>query len=497
MPVYDPPDSSNAPDKRAWQEGDKRNCRSQQKGIVGIAMPASPPAGKTLGRLVERFRRDRTAQRDYEFLPATLEVLERPPAPLSRAMVLFIVVFAACAVGWASWAGMDIVVSAQGMVVPTGKVKIVQALEPGLVTAIHVRDGQVVKQGDPLITLDGTANREDLQTLEKELAKTELTVLRLNAQLQGDASLFQPPAGANLQTVALHRRLLDQSLAARRQRMDTLATEIRRCRAERQAIIAEVNRLSEALPLAQELYEKKQALAEKMLISGAELLQAQIEINDADHNLDNMQSRLAEVEARLDRAGEEQELARTEYRRDLLDQLTTAQNECEHLRHQIVKAQNRQDHFALRAPSDGLVQQLAIHTVGGVVTAAQPLLVIVPTASGFEVDAKILNKDIGFIEQRQPVSVKVAAFPFTSYGALPGTIEWVAGDAVLDQDLGPVYPVRIFLAGHELPNTVNGRTGRIAPGMTVTADVKVGQRRVIEYFLGPILRYRDQSLREM
>ena len=146
---------------------------------------------------------------------------------------------------------------------------------------------------------------------------------------------------------------------------------------------------------------------------------------------------------------------------------------------------------------DGIVQQLAIHTVGGVVTAAQPLLVIVPTESGFEVEAKVLNKDIGFVAPHQPVSVKVTAFPFTSYGALPGTIEWVAGDAVLDQDLGPVYPVRVSLTGHELPNRVNGRTGRITPGMTVSADVKVGSRRVIEYFLGPILRYRDQSLREM
>ncbi len=495
MSANDPSVRSAAPDERARQEGEKRNCTEQPPGT---ALPlATEPKKTTLDRLGARFLRSRAARRDYEFMPATLEVLERPPAPLSQAMVLFIVVFAACAVGWASWAGMDIVVSASGMVVPTGKVKVVQALEPGLVTAIHVRDGQMVNQGDPLIALDGTANREDLQTLEKELAKTELTVLRLNAQLLGDAATFQPPSSADPRMVALHRRLLDQSLAARRQRMVTLDTEIRRCRAERQAIIAEVDRLGESLPLARELYEKKRALAEKMLISGAELLQAQIEINDADYNLANMQSRLAEVEARLDRAGQERELVRAEYQRDLLVQLAEAQNEREHLRHQIVKTRNRQNHFALRAPSDGLVQQLAIHTVGGVVTAAQPLLIIVPTATGFEVEAKILNKDIGFIEQSQPVSVKVAAFPFTSYGALPGTIEWVAGDAVLDQDLGPVYPVRISLAGHQLPNTVNGRTGMITPGMTVTADVKIGRRRVIEYFLGPILRYRDQSLREM
>ncbi len=469
----------------------KNNARPTG-GVAKLVRPV-----KALRELFTHLSQRREMRRDFEFMPATLEVLDRPPAPFSRFMVVFIVLFAASSLGWATWAGMEIVVSAAGTVVPTGKVKVVQALEPGLVTAIHVRAGQMVRSGELLISLDSSAHREDLQTMIKELAGAELHVLRLTAQLGNDASLFRPASNADAQMVELYRNLLEQSLSAQQERMATLATEIKRCRAERESIETEVRRLRQSLPLARELYAKKQALAKKQLLADAELLQARIEIGDAEHRLTGMRSRLQEVETRIVRAHEERDLAQAEYRRDLLDQLADANKSREQLHHQLAKARSRQQHFELQAPVDGIVQQLAIHTVGGVVTAAQPLLVIVPIDSGFEVEAKILNKDIGFVAAGQPVSVKVAAFPFTSYGALPGMIEWVAGDAVVDQDLGPVYPVRVSLNGYELPNLVNGRRGRVTPGMSVVADIKVGQRRVIEYVLGPILRYRDQSLREM
>jgi hemolysin D len=454
-------------------------------------------AGTSLGRAVTGYRKRSQSRRDYEFLPATLEVLDRPPAPFARAMLLFIVVFAAAAIGWASFARMDIVVNGMGVVIPKGKVKIIQPLEPGIVTAIHVRDGQLVKTGEPLISLDQADGLADINTLRKELAKAELNNLRLNAELQDNAALFIPPSDADAETVRLYKRLLEQSMAARKEKRVTLAMEIERCSAEYETTRTNVRRLAGSLPISRDLYEKKKTLAERKLISKAELLQAQIEISDSEHNLQATESQLQEVEARLSRAREEKELAESEYSRDLLRQLTEAENNKENLMHQLAKAENRQTHFDLKAPADGIVQQLAIHTIGGVVTAAQPLMIIVPTDGGLEIEAKVLNKDIGFISPEQDVSVKVAAYPFTQYGDLTGKIEWVASDAVIDQELGPNYPIRVSVEGYRLPNTVNGRQGVISPGMTVTADVKVGKRRVIEYFLGPIMRYKDQSLREI
>lgn len=434
---------------------------------------------------------------DDDFMPATLEVLDRPPAPLSRAMVIFVVVFAVVLVGWATFAKMDIVVSGMGVIIPKGKVKIVQPLESGIVTAIHVRDGQVVRKGNLLLTMDNTDSINDIATIKKELTKSKLTILRLDAQLNENKEMFIPPADSDPLVVALHQRLLDHSLSAQQERIDTLELEIRRCSAEQKAIQANVKRLTTSLPLAQEIFDKKSVLAKRSLIPKAELLQARIEISDAQHELLSAKSQLQEVKMRLERAQEEKDLAKTEYRRDILSQLSEARNTRESLIHQLAKAENRMAQSELRAPADGIVQQLAINTIGGVVTAAQPLLVIVPIDAGLEVEAKILNKDIGFISEDQDVSIKVTAYPFTRYGCLEGKIEWVAGDAVIDKELGPSYPIRVAVSNYELPNIVNGRQGVITPGMTVTTDVKVGQRRVIHYFLGPIFRYKDQSLREI
>ena len=466
--------------------------------------PSGNSAGKRsllsmtpMAEAISRYKKSNETRRDAEFMPATLEVLEQPPAPFSRAMLIFIVVFATFVLGWASFARMDIVVNAMGVVIPRGKVKIVQPLESGIVTAIHVRDGQIVKKGDALVSMDNTDSLADISTLQKEHAKAELTILRLDAQLQNNSALFVPPPEADEQTVLLQRRLLGQSIAAHKERQVALEIDIERCVAERESIQANLRRLTESLPLSRELYDKKSILAERKLISNAELLQAQIDINDVQHNLLTARSRLQEVDARLLRAKEDKRLVATEYRRDLLNELSEARNTRESLGHQLGKAENKQTHFELRAPADGIVQQLAINTVGGVVTAAQPLMVIVPMEGGLEIEAKVLNKDIGFVAEQQDVSVKVAAYPFTRYGDLRGNIEWVARDAVVDQEMGPSYPIRVSVQGYVLPNVINGRQGVITPGMTVSADVKVGERRMIEYFLGPILRYKDQSLREI
>ena len=451
------------------------------------------PFAKTL----TKYKLQNEMRRDYEFMPATVEVLDRPPAPFSRALLIFIVVFTTFVIGWASFARMDIVVSAIGVVVPTGKVKVVQPLESGIITDIHVRDGQLVKKGALLVSMDNKDSLTDINTIQIELTRLRFVMLRLDAQLHNDVNLFAPARNTSDKSIQLHRQLLVHSLTAQRERMDTLEMEIQRCYAERDATRSNFRRLTESLPLSRKLYDKKSALAERQLISSAELLQAQIDISDAEHNLLAAGSRLEEIEARLKRAKEEKILAKTEYRREILTQLTEAGSKQLNLQDQLAKAENRQTHFELRAPADGVVQQLSINTIGGVVTAAQPLMVIVPTDGGLEVEAKVLNKDIGFIAAGQDVSVKVTAYPFTRYGDLVGEIEWVARDAVIDKRLGPSYPIRVRIDNYTLPNVVNGRQGVITPGMTVTTDVKVGRRRVIQYFLGPVFRYKDKSLREI
>jgi hemolysin D len=140
------------------------------------------------------------------------------------------------------------------------------------------------------------------------------------------------------------------------------------------------------------------------------------------------------------------------------------------------------------------VQQLAVHTVGGVVTPAQPLLIIVPREHAVEVEAQVENKDVGFVEAGQPVEVKIETFPFTLYGTVPGRVLTVSGDAAPVDKVGLVYPTRVSMERDTLE--VNGKLVSLTPGMAVTVEIKTGQRRVIEFLLSPLLKSVNESLRE-
>ncbi len=446
---------------------------------------------------IRKYKEQNGIRRDFEFMPATVEVLERPPAPFSRVIVLILVALAVFIIIWAFVAQIDIVASGTGVVVPKGRVKVVQPLEPGIITEIAVSDGQLVKKGELLIKMDATESRADLKSLERELTITRLAASRLSAQLAGDATLFTVPDEAGEDEISLQRRLLNHSLMAKKEKMAAMDHGVNRAEAELRSVQARIAWLEESLPLAEQLYEKKRIMAEKEMLASGKYLQAQMEINEVRKNLGTEKNRMEELELSLSQKNDEKRLWESEYKKDLLKELTDTRKKQEALVQHLAKARNKFINRELRSPADGIVQQLAINTIGGVVTSAQPLMTIVPMDSGLEIEAKLLNKDIGFVSIGQHASVKVAAYPFTRHGDLQGEIEWVGRDAVMDEQLGPVYPIRISVDSYQLPNRVNDKQGRILPGMTVTADIKVGKRRVIHYFLGPMLRYKDQSLREL
>lgn len=173
---------------------------------------------------------------------------------------------------------------------------------------------------------------------------------------------------------------------------------------------------------------------------------------------------------------------------------STANQRIAALEQELRKVERRLTLRTLNAPMAGEVYDLAIHTVGGVVQPAEILMKIVPDNSSLEVEVNILNRDIGFIHQGQEVEVKIETFNFTKYGSLPGFIRKISSDATIDEKLGPIYRAYVALNRDEL-NVDNNRM-KIRPGMTATVDIQTGQRKLIEYVLAPILRYRDEALRE-
>ncbi|MDD5388882.1 MAG: HlyD family type I secretion periplasmic adaptor subunit [Gallionellaceae bacterium] len=472
----------------------------------------------------ERQTTDGVPRRRHEaaFLPAALSLQETPVHPAPRIAMGLILLFAVITLTWAVFGRIDIVASAQGKLIPDSRSKVVQPMETASVAAIHVSDGQSVKAGDVLIELDATQTTADSTRVDEELAAARWEAARARALLgaveQGGIPRLlthkedlpvsgagtpgrnppQPPFGKGgsrlVERGAAEQRLLEGEYAAYLARLEQLDAEIERRRAELRSTEETLAKLTQTLPMIRARAEDYQKLQRENFVSRHGWLEKEQARIEAERDLAAQSAKREEIRASL-REGQRQRAALVaETRRATLDRLHEAEQKTSALTQEQIKANGRGNLMRLTAPVAGTVQQLAVHTVGGVVTPAQPLLVIVPGDNSLEVEAFMENKDIGFVRAGQTAEVKVETFNFTKYGTLHGTVTQISGDAIQDEKRGLVYAARVKLARTTLD--VDGKTVNLSPGMAVTVEIKTGKRRVIEYFLSPLIQYGEESLRE-
>jgi len=430
------------------------------------------------------------------FSPLWLEVQAKPPAPLARSIVWTIVIALSAAVVWSAWAEFDVVVTASGSAVPSDKTKLVQALDAGRVVAIHVKDGDAVDQGTPLLALDATIAAADRSKADQERAEAALDVLRLQAQLRGGRSLGTAPEGSSPEQVQHQQHMLASRLAEQQQRLASLDQEVARKRADREAAQASIHRIESTLPLLRQRLDMRERLLKEGFMAELSVIETRLEVTNAVSELAVLKERQKEADSALRAAEFGRAQAQAEHASRGAAELAEARRRWKAGQQEVIKAVYREAHQVLTAPMAGTVQQLAVHTVGGVVNPAQGLMVVVPQEGGIEVEAQVMNKDVGFLRVGMPATVKLDAFEFTKFGALEGVVQWIAADAVKDERLGSYYPVRIALTGTQLPVAVGGQHPVARIGMAVTADVLIGHRKAYEFFLGPLLRYQQESLRE-
>lgn len=431
----------------------------------------------------------------YDFLPSIVAAMERPPVFYTRVVSFLVILLTVIAGLWAYLSRTDIVVSAQGKIVPAGQVKVVQAAEPGIVRDIVVGDGQFVDAGETLITLDNTASKAEEVQLRMRRARTRLTVQRLRAEL-GQSATIGSGIDVAKQAVDTERMLLKANQAYFAETVLQLKHKRDEANAARAVARRQLDKLRTRIDLLETRLEKKRAQAERGLVPGEEVDEVIFELESARKELAVSQERAREAGIRVRMAREKLESARMERDSKLYRELAKAQHELDSIAQDLIKARERRDNQVFKAPVSGVVQQLAVHTIGAVVDEGQRLMVIVPAGAGLEMDAKVLNKDIGFVQESQPARIKVDAFEFTRYGHIEGELQWVGSDAVVDEQRGPVYPARISLSETSMQRQADGREAAVVPGMRATADIVIGERRLIEYFIAPLLRYRDGSLRE-
>jgi len=383
------------------------------------------------------------------------------------------------------------------------------------VRAIHVQDGDHVRAGQLLIELDPTQPGADRDRLTHDLIQAKLDVARLTALKTaaegGGYPHLTPPPDASPALVeeaqAGMRAQADQQAA----KVADLSQQISQKVAEIGEADAESDKTRASVPLLAKKADIYQQLNQQGYGSSLALIDAQQQLSEARHELIALSERRAESASGRAALERQRDGARSEYVASLLEDLRKAQQQANDLGQELVQATDKSTQTEIKSPIDGVVDQLAVHTLHGVVTTAEHLMIVVPDSRNLFVEVRLTNRDIGFVHAGQPVKVKVETFNFTRYGMLDGRVIDVSKDVISDdpapppatpssagagqqQAPAPAYVARIRLASTRM--RIDGRDAPLEPGMSVTAEVKTGERTIIDYLLSPLARKTQESLHE-
>lgn len=462
---------------------------------------------------------------DQQFLPAALEILETPASPARIVLIWTICGMLAAGLVWSCLAKIDIYATATGRVQPGGRSKVLQPFDIGKVAALHVHNGSQVHAGDLLVELDPTDAIADQRSAATQLAEYDAEVPRRSAEIE-DASnearccrKLSLPANVAPEIKSRVQGLFEAEMAQYLSDAQKLRAQIGEKRAMKERLLLSMTARKKLIGVLNERLDMKSMLVQRAAGTRKDVLDAQQLVESETTNLAYDQGQVLEADAAavsLERGLDE---AKRQFIATQHQKLEDAERKRETLREDLVKAGAKLDRTRLRAPIDGTVQQLSITTIGQVITPAQALMVIVPTDGPMEVEALVRNEDIGFVAVGQDVVIKLDAFPFSRFGTVNGKVTRVSRDAVTNQEANSsdpasvtdrntnssatsgvpkthdlVFPIAVALSQRAI--NVNGKETPISLGMSLTAEIQTGERRVIDYFLSPLRELSSQSAHE-
>lgn len=462
------------------------------------------PALELLGRYGAVFKAAWAARRELAgpkrladeaaFLPAALSLQETPAHPAPRRIAIAICAFFVIALLWAVFGQIDIVAVAPGRIVVSERTKTLQPLEASVVKRVLVKDGDLVRAGQVLVELDATIASADSASVQEQLGAAMSEESRTTALLAALQANRAPSLPRSTDPTPRDEAQLRAEWADVNARLSKLAAERARRGAELATVRQLIAKLEATLPIARQREADFKNLTEQGFMAGHAGQDRTRERIELEQDLATQQARLAEANAALVEADQARAAYLAETQRALSDRQAEASVRRQQLLQERSKAEQRSRLTQLTAPVDGTVQQVAVHTEGGVVTEAQALMVIVPRDAQVSAEVVIDNKDIGFVHAGQVAAIKLETFPFTRYGTVEATVSKVTADAVNDEQRGAIFPATMRLSQTHID--VDGRRIALSPGMNVTAEIKTGKRRVIEYLLSPVQKAADESLVE-
>jgi hemolysin D len=447
----------------------------------------------------DRWQTDTPVRLAHElaFLPAHLELTETPPhpAPLWTARLLMGATLIIILI--AAFGRLDIVAIAPGQLIPNANIKVIQPAVTGVIRRILVQNGERVVAGQLLMDLDPTQATADADKATTNKIDAQLTVARASALLKAQDANSEPQvglvAGATAARQTDTQRFADGAFREYRHKLSSLKAELQKREAELQTTREEIAKLQQTAPLARQQAADYKELVKSNYVASHDYLDKEKTAIEQTHELAAQESRARELIAGIEEQRRDIEATAATFQREQLEILNKADQDAAQTQDEETKADARQSLMQLKSPVSGVVQQLNVHTVGGVVTSAQSLMEIVPDDT-LEVEAHVGNKDIGFVNPGQTAIVKIATFPYTRFGYLTGTVVKVSNDATSDKKLGLVFLARIRIPSNRFK--VDQKWLNLSPGMEVTAEIKTGTRKVWQYFLSPLIETGHESLRE-
>lgn len=431
---------------------------------------------------------------ETEFLPAALEVLETPPSPMGRKLLWSLIVLVICILLWSIFGHVDEVAIAPGKVIPAGNVKVVQAEDKGVIKAIYAKDGQAVKKGDLLLELDTTMTAADVARIKKEVAYYSLEIDRLLAEQQGGSFVPKKYLEIEDRDMQFQMSLYQSRLIEYQVKLAAAEANIRQSYASLASARANYSMYVSLYDIAKEKEQRVEYLVSQNAVSTFTLFEHKSKRIELEQNIAVQTAEIARLEGAIAQSQEAAAAIRAERNRDITSKLVEDRKQLQAYAEELKKAEEKDRLSRIIAPIDGRVGQLAVHTVGGIVTPAQPLMEVVPGDTELQVEAWIANKDVGFVKKGQEAEVKVETFSFQKYGTVGAHVVEVSPDAVEDKEKGRVY--RVLLSLDKSSFTINNDIVLLASGMTATGEIKIKQKRIIEFFLDPFRRYQSEALRE-
>lgn len=431
---------------------------------------------------------------DKEFLPPAVEILEKPPSPAGRILIWVVLALFLLAILWSFIGEIDEVVVARGKVIPIGYTKVLQSEDKGIVKRILAQEGQKVRQGDLLMELDRTMSESDLNALKKEIAYYDTNIRRIMAELEDKP--FLPEAGSPVdskdfvQQMSLYRSRQSEKKA----KLEFYDAQIRQKEDSVRVAESSLVKYKELLAIAREREENLKEIVDVGAISKYTYLEYKGKRIELEQNVKMNLSELSAAEAEASAARQEKAQYLAEWNRQLQEELINSRKQYNTLKESERKAELKNKLIEIKAPVDGAVHKLDIHTVGAVVTEAQPLMEVVPEGTPMEVEAWMENQDVGFVTPNMPVEIKVDAFNFQKFGTLKGKVREISPDAIEDKERGQLYRVMVSLDEEKLH--MDNRDLQVYPGMAVSAEIKTRKKRIIDFFLEPFQTYKSEALRE-